>query len=295
MKFEYQLFTDSSVDMLPEFAAENEIEIIPMSYTLGEDEYFCDHVETDEERTRFYNAQREGKVTKTSQTNIQSCTDAFTKCAKEGRSMLCVSLSAGLSGNYNSACIAAEAVMADYPGIDIQVVDSRSATGGVDILLELAAKNRAAGMTPAENAESLNAIKMRIQHWFMVDDLMFLKRGGRVSAASAMIGTALNIKPVLKIEADGTLAVFAKKRGAKQTLSYLTQLYQECSDKAAGEIIWIAHGGAPDYAEFVKEKVLALNPQADIRVCQLTPVIGAHTGPGLCALIHVSRPGTERK
>ncbi len=294
MEFKYKIMTDSSADMLPEFAAENEIGIIPMSYTIGEEQFHCDHVETEEERRRFYQAQRDGKETHTAQVNLQDCLDIFTKIAEKGESILFLSLSGGLSGSYNTSCMAADIVMEEHPGVEIRCVDSVSATGGLGMLLECAAGNRAAGMTLGENADWLEANKTRVQHWFMVDDLMFLRRGGRLSAASAVLGTALSIKPILKIEADGTLSNFARKRSAKLAMLSLIQHYEETSLKEDGEILYVVHSDNDAGAAFLEEELKKINPTCRIRRVQLTPVIGAHTGPGMCAVVNLSSPELAR-
>ncbi|MDO4960740.1 MAG: DegV family protein [Eubacteriales bacterium] len=294
MNYKYKILTDFSVDITPEFAAENDIGFIPMSYTIGDEEFNCDHVETEEERRRFYKAQREGVLTHTAQSSIQSCIDTFEKYASQGMDILSFSLSSGLSGSYSSACLAASEVMEDNPGVKIVVIDSLSATGGLGLLLELAAKNRADGMSIDENADWLNANKLRIMHWFMVDDLMFLQRGGRLSVASALLGTAFSIKPILKIEADGTLTNFIKKRSTKQAMAEIIRLYDESSYKNDGEIVYVIHADAIECAEYLKAEVLKLNPAAQIRTVQLSPVIGAHTGPGMCAVVNFSKPEFAR-
>ena len=295
MGFKYKIVTDSSVDMMPSFADENEISIIPMSYIIGEDEFNCDHVETDEERARFYKAQRDGKETKTSQTSPQSCIDVFTEYAKQGIDVLCLSLDSGISGSFNSASMAAQVVMDDYPGVKIMAVDTLAATAGIGLLLEYAAMNRANGMTIEENAAWINENKLRVQHWFMVDDLMYLKKGGRIPATTAIIGTALNIKPILKIEADGKLSNFAKKRGAKLAMSTLVSYYANESSKENGEIVYLIHSDSPESARYLEAEAKKINPGCVTRTVQLSPVIGAHTGPGMCAIVYLSSMDDARK
>ena len=295
MGFKYRIMTDSSADMLPEFAAAEEIGIIPMSYTIGEEQFNCDHVETDEERRRFYQAQRDGKDTHTAQVNLQDCIDRFSALAATGESILFLSLSGGLSGSYNTSRMAADLVMEDYPDVEIRCVDSSAATGGLGMLLELAAMKRSEGLSVSENAAWLEENKLRIQHWFMVDDLMFLRKGGRLSATSAVLGTALSIKPILKIEADGTLNNFARKRSAKLAMLSLLQHYQESSLKEEGEILYVVHSDNDAAAEFLEAELKKINPSCKIRRVQLTPVIGAHTGPGMCAVVNLSPPELARK
>ena len=143
-------------------------------------------------------------------------------------------------------------------------------------------------MSLEENAAWLEANRLRVCHWFMVDDLMYLKRGGRVSATTALMGTALGIKPILKIENDGTLSTFAKKRGVKGALTQLTEYYGEARD-TENDRVYIIHADAPDRARLLKDAVLAINPKAQISTVFLCPVIGSHVGPGMCAVVHWGR------
>lgn len=294
MKYDYKIFIDASADILPDFAVHYDIGIIPMVYTIDEEEHLCDHVETQEERKRFYQAQREGRLTKTSQTSPQMCMDAFREYASQGISVLCISLSSGLSGSFSSAGMAAEELMEEYPNVSIVCVDSLAASAGIGLLAERAALNREKGMSLSENAVDLNEMRMRLQHWFMVDDLMYLRRGGRLSAASAVIGTALSIKPILKIESDGKLVNFAKKRTAKMAMSALLSFYNESADRSGDEHVFIVHSDNPEGAEFLKSEVASVSPDSRIDIVQLSPIIAAHTGPGLCAVIHFSREEAKR-
>lgn len=281
----YVIIADMSADMSPTYALEQDIRFIPMNYTIDDEDFVCQRMGDPALTTQFYESQRQGKNTHTAQVSPQQCIDTFTPLLKAGESILYLTLSSGLSNTYQSAIMATEELKEQFPDAKIRCVDSLGATAGMGLLLESAAKNRAAGMTLDENADWLEANRLRVCHWFMVEDLLYLKRGGRISAATAVVGTALNIKPILKIEDDGRLLNFAKKRGVKAATKYLVELYQENADGGEGESVYIVHAGCPENAAYLEQAVKELNPSCVTTIVPLSPIIGAHTGPGMCALV----------
>lgn len=289
MNRKYQLVTDASADLIPEFVQEQEIYVIPMNYTLDSQDMVCLGMEPIETLKWYYEGERQGKMTGTSQITPQAYMDFFRKFARKGESLLYISLSGGLSGTYNSSQIAANELMEEFPDVEICCVDSRAATGGMLLLMECAAKNREDGMSIKENAAWLEANRLRICHWFMVEDLMFLKRGGRISGAAAVVGTALNIRPILRIENDGTLFNFLKKRGNKAALNQLVELYDNASEKAEGERICIVHADNEEAADYLEQEVKRLNPSCVTNRVMMSPIIGCHTGPGLAAIVHFGK------
>ena len=295
MNTPYLIFTDASADFPREFAEKEQIHVIPMSCTLGDEELICSCTASDEEIKRYYDGQREGKATHTTQISPQKYIDAFTPFVQKGESILYLSLSGGLSSTYNSSLIAAKELSEEYPNAKVVCVDSRSATIGIGFLLECAAKNRADGMSIEENAAWLEENRLRVSHWFMVDDLMHLKRGGRISPTTAIVGSALNIKPILRIEADGTLASFSKKRGAKAALSELVELYKQSTVGGKGERVIIVHSDNTEGADFLEQEVKKINPDCVLTKSMLTPIIGCHTGPGMCAIVHFCKPECARQ
>lgn len=286
MQYPYVILTDLSADIDRDLLVHKDIRLVPMSYTLGEEERVCDRPESDEALRTFYNAQRRGEATRTAQVSQQTYFDVFTPYAKEGVSILYLALSSGLSSTYASSVVVARQVMEKYPGVEIVCVDTLGATAGMGLLLEKAALNRDQGMSVRENAAWLEENRLRVCHWFMVDDLMYLRRGGRVSATTAVVGTALNIKPVLKILDDGTLSSFAKKRGTRAAVRHLLDLYAQSREDAEDEHVYVLHADCPDNAEQLRQGVMEISPAARVTVCMLTPIIGAHVGPGMCAIAH---------
>ncbi|MCI8737513.1 MAG: DegV family protein [Lachnospiraceae bacterium] len=289
MEQSYVIFSDISADIPAGYAKENDIRFISMRYSLGDEDRVCEEIETEEVLKRFYNGQRNGDLTRTSQISPQVYMDVFTPVLREGKDILYLALSSGLSSTYQSSCLAAGQLKEQFPEREIVCVDSLAATGGMGLLLEAAVQNRKEGMAPAENGKWLEDNRLKVCHWFMVEDLMYLKRGGRVSAATAVVGSALNIRPVLKIEEDGTLKNFAKARGTKRALNSLVDYYEAAGDKKPGERIYILHADSQENAEYLEEKVKQINPQCSVTKMMLSPIIGAHTGPGMCAVVHFGR------
>ena len=289
MEQSYVIFSDISADIPVDYAKEHDIRFISMQYTIGDEDRVCEGIEEEAVLKRFYDGQRNGDLTRTSQIAPQNYMDVFASILQEGEDILYLSLSSGLSSTYQSSCLAARQLEEQFPERKIVCVDSLGATGGMGMLLVSAVENREKGMSIEENGKWLEDNRLRVCHWFMVEDLMYLKRGGRVSAATAVVGSALNIKPILKIEEDGTLKNFAKARGTKRALNNLVEYYDAASDKEDGERIFIMHADSLENAEYLEEKVKAINPTCRVEKMMLCPIIGAHTGPGMCAIVHFGR------
>ncbi len=289
MNESYNLVTDASADLIPEFVNKENISIIPMTYVLGENEYICSGTESVEILKAYYNGERQGKMTRTSQISPQGYIDFFRRFAEKGESLLYLSLSGGLSSTYNSSQIAAKKIMEEFPSVKICCVDSRSTTAGIELLLECAAKNRESGMSIEKNAEWLENNRLNLCHWFMVEDLMHLKRNGRISPATALVGSVLGMKPILRIENDGTLINFAKKRGQKSALDQLVEFYNTASAKENGERVYIVHADNEEGADYLEHSVKKINPSCILTKSILSPVIGCHTGPDMCAIVHFGK------
>ncbi len=290
----YVILSDMSADLDPAFAKHNDIHFIPMTYIIGDKEKVCEGLEDEKTLKKFYDAQRHGKQTKTSQISPQNYIDAFEPYLEKGQSILYISLSGGLSGTYNSSLIAADDLSDEYDE-KIVCVDSLGGTVGMGLLIEEAVKNKKANMSITENAKDLESRKKFIQHWFMVDDLMFLKRGGRISGASAVFGTALGIKPILNIDAEGKLVNIGKKRGTKLAMAELVEKYKASSTMEDGERVYVVHADNKKNAESLKKSVLEVNPKANVSLVILSPVIGSHTGPDMLAIAHLGNTEFERK
>ena len=243
---DYVICIDASVDIEQHWIDDNGVIIIPMKYTLGEQEYLMENRLTDLKLKEFYDAMRAGQITHTSQITPYYYQQIFGKEAQKGYDILYISLSSGLSNTYSSALTAAGEIEDEYEGTKIEVVDSLAGTGGMGLLLMMAVRAKQNGVSLSENAAALRANAGKVCHWFMVDDLKYLRRGGRISAATAVAGTVLNIKPILKIQDDGTLISIAKKRGLAKAASFLTECYGGALDASISNDVVIAHADCHD-------------------------------------------------
>ena len=282
---DYVICMDASGDLLREIAGENGIDFVPMEYSLGEEMRTSHGCEDEAVLKRFYDGQREGDMTRTSQISPYMYEEYFRKFLKEGKSVLYFCLSSGLSNTYESSMLAAGNLKEEYPGQEVLPVDTLAATGGIGILVERAIENKRNGMDIRENYEAVRALVPKLRHFFMVQDLMYLKRGGRVSAATAIVGSALNIKPILKIDENGKLVTIDKKRGNKAAMTALFTYFKDNYDPELGNTIYICDADTPELAEALVEKVKAEAPDVVIRRMMLSPIIGAHTGPGMLSMI----------
>lgn len=282
----YYIYADVSIDIDMEVAKANDIRFVPMEYVLGEDTFVCDRPESNDIMHNYYDKLRNKIETHTSQITPSTYYDLFEPIVKEGGQIIYLSLSSGLSNTYESALLAVRNLSEEYDNVVIEVVDTLAATGGMGLLAETAAKNRDAGMGVSENAFLLREYAKKLCHWFKVEDLMYLKRGGRISAATAIIGTALNIKPILRINAEGKLETIDKKRGNKQALKSLVERYTENYDPAMENTVYICCADCIAEAENLKAMLLEKFPETTVRITMLSPIIGAHTGPDMLSLIH---------
>ena len=215
----YEIYVDASIDVENSYITDNNIHFIPMKYMIDDQEYVMDRQQTEEELDHFYQKMKDGSITGTSQITPYTYEQVFRKEAEQGHNVLYLCLSSGLSSTYASSLNAAQSVMEDFPDVKIESVDTLGATGGVGLLLMQAIKGRDEGKTISENAAYLRQIAPDIGFWFMVEDLEYLKRGGRVSATAAFAGNVLNLKPVLKINDEGKLINISKQRPAGGQIS----------------------------------------------------------------------------
>lgn len=284
---EYLIIMDVSGDVDAKVAEENNIKFIPMEYSLGDEMRVSEGIEPADIMKAFYDGQRHGDLTKTSQISPYMYEQYMEPYFEEGYSVLYLCLSSGLSSTYQSACMAKEALKDRYPNQDFYPIDTLAATGGMGVLLERAIRNRANGMSIQENYEDVVAAVKKIHLWFMVQDLMYLKRGGRVSATTAVIGSALNVRPVLKVDEQGKLVTIAKKRGNKAAANEVYANFKEYYDENSDDAIYVIDADDVELGDSLRDKILVDYPNATVRRCTLSPIIGAHTGPGMAAICHM--------
>lgn len=286
---DYVICMDASGDIFGQVVRENNIDFVPMEYSLGEEMRTSHGCESDELLKKFYDGQRSGDLTKTSQISPYMYEEYFKKFLKEGKSVLYFCLSSGLSSTYESSLAAARNLKEIYPEQEILSVDTLAATGGIGILVEKAVQNKRSGMSLEENYQAVKALVPKLRHYFMVQDLMYLKRGGRVSAATAIVGSVLNIKPMLKIDENGKLITVDKKRGDKAAMLSLFKYFEENYNPQLGNTIYICDADTPELADALVQKVKESRPEVVVRRTMLSPIIGAHTGPGMLSMILLGR------
>lgn len=288
----YYIYSDVSLDMDRELARTEEIRFVPMEYIVGGDTFRCTELQSDETMHGFYDRLRQKQQTRTSQITPVHYMETFEPLVKEGKGLIYLCLSSGLSNTYSSASLAAQELREKYGEAHLEIVDTLGATGGMGLLAEMAAKNRAAGMSLEENAAFLREHALDIQYWFKVEDLMYLHRGGRVSSATAIVGTALNIKPILMINEQGRLDTIDKKRGNKQAVKNMIERFEDCYAPELGTTVYLCCADCIGASEKLKAELLRRHPELTVHVTMLSPIIGAHTGPDMMSLIHF---GTGRR
>ena len=282
---EYVIVTDSSCDLSDTMVRELNISVLPLSFHLGEETYQDYPDNRDMSPKDFYDKIRAGAMPTTSAVNPEQYIDHLTPILEEGKDVLILAFSSGLSTTCQSAKIAAAELGEKYPERKIYVVDTLSASLGQGLLCWYAAQKRLAGESMEAVRDWCEENKLHLCHWFTVDDLMHLKRGGRVSAVTAIAGTMLQIKPVLHMDDEGHLINMGKARGRKASLDALAAKVGELGT-APGEqpLMLISHSDCEHDAQYVADRVKENYGVGEIRLNNIGPVIGAHTGPGCVAL-----------
>ena len=284
---DFVMMTDSGCDIKPELLTEWGVDLLELSFRFNEDDR--DYCNFDMTIDRFYDRMRNGEVAKTSAINPERFATAFEQYLKQGKDILYLGFSSGLSVTCNSARLAAGELMEKYPDRTITVVDTLAASAGQGLLVYLAAEKQKSGCTMEEVASYIESIKLQLCHWFTVDDLVYLKRGGRVSPTIALLGKALGIKPILHVDNDGKLVSFSKVRGRKSSLATIAEQYKKTSIDPTSGPIFISHGDCREDAEKVAELIEAATGVKTMLITDVGPVIGAHSGPGTIALFYLGK------
>ena len=285
---DYNIFVDLAADIDLDVIEKYNIKLIPMNYSINDKEYVSDSFLKDDDMKHFYNEMRDGKITKTSQITPFKYVEFLEEYAKEGKSILYLTLSSGLSNTYNSALLAKQELEEMNPLFKMMVVDSLGATGGIGVLATIASENREKGMSLEDNYKFMDQIRHKLRHWFFVDDLKYLKRGGRVSGSKAFIAATLNIKPIMCTSEEGKLIAIGKRIGTKRSAMAIVEKYFETRDPSYNDI-YISHGDDIESANIVKRLLLEKDNTLNIHVSQICPVIGCHSGPGTVALCHIAK------
>ena len=278
---DYQSLTDTACDLSRQLLTDLELTAVPLFLNFR-GETLPDSV--DEGIHTLYDGLRSGEVATTSAVNPDRWSSAMEPMLAAGQNVLVIAFSSGLSTTYQSAVIAAEELKEKYPDRSIRVVDSRSASLGQGLLVWYACKKRREGLTLEELTAWLEENKFHLCHWFTVDDLMYLKRGGRISAATALMGTMLNIKPVLHMDDEGHLINMFKVRGRKASIQALADKLGELGLPGQNDTVFICHGDCRQDAETLAAMVKEKYGVREVVIGYTGAVIGSHSGPGTLAL-----------
>ena len=284
MEQNYIIMTDSSTDLDQHLVDELGLVVLPLTVAMEGKEYKNYPDERDITAKYLYTRLRAGAIATTAAINVDTFIQEIGKYLAQGKDVLYLGFSSGLSATYNSSCIAAEELRAAYPDRKVITVDTLAASTGEGLLCYLVSRRRSEGATIEEAAQYAEETKLHIAHWFTVDDLHFLKRGGRVSAATAILGSALGIKPLLHTDNEGHLTAVDKVRGRKRVIAAMVERMAASAVEPEKQTIFISHGDCVEDAQYLADLVRErLNPK-EIILQIIGPVIGAHSGPGTLAL-----------
>lgn len=292
---DYVITCSSTADLPTEFAKEHNITVLPYQFFMDGKEYYDDQgvsISTHD----FYEKVRAGSMPTTSMVNAERYVAFFTPFLEAGQDVLHLEFSSGLSGSFDNAVMVAEQLMQKYPERTVKVVDSLSASRGYGLFVHLVTLKKEEGATLEEAYTYAEELKWKITHWFAVESLEHLRRGGRVSRASAFLGTMLNIKPVLAFNNEGKIIPVEKIRGRKKSLIEMVNKMEEDIDNPDGQIVYIGHGDAPEEAEYVAGLIRERFPTIKETLINYTgPVIGTHSGPGTVNIHYVGKQRVDTK
>lgn len=285
----FEIVTDSSSNLLDETIGRFGLHILPLTFMIDgqQRQSFVKGEKSD--LKQFYTMMREGKVITTSLPNMSDSEILLRSLLEAGRDILYLGFSSGLSGTYQAIALLLDNLAAEFPERRVMHVDTLAASGGEGLLVYKAAQMAQAGASIEETRQWVEDNKLKLAHWFTVDDLMFLFRGGRVTRTSAWAGTMLNIKPVMHVDNDGHLIPLEKVMGRKKSILGMLKYMEKTADAPINEqTVFITHGDCLEDAEFLRDKIAEKFGVTDIHINYVDPVIGAHSGPGTLALFFMA-------
>ena len=284
---EYVIFTDSCCDVSPELLAKWGVPYANMTFSFdGEDK---EYIGTDISNHDFYDRMRQGAHARTAAINADTFARAFTPLLEEGKDVLYVAFSSGLSTTVNSAHMAAAELKESYPDRKIIIVDTLAASAGGGLMVYMAVAKKNEGATIEENTAYIESLVPQHCIWFTVDDLEYLKRGGRVSPLVAFAGGVLGIKPILQMDAEGHLVKVSTARGRKKAIEALAEKYAELSYEEKNTPIFISHAEAENDAKQLADILMQRHGAEVTLITEIGPVIGSHAGPGTIALFFIGK------
>ncbi len=285
----YVLITDSTNDLPMDAVQEADIVVMPMTFTIGEMSYknYPDHRELSPKD--FYQMMRDGAVPTTVQLTPSNLCDFFEPYLQKGLDILYLAFSSALSGTYTSGVLAAEELTKKYPHRRIEVIDSRCASLGEGLLAYLAGIRRKKGAGFDELQKWILENRLNVCHWFTVDQLKYLKRGGRISSATAMVGTALQIKPLIYVDNEGRLISKEKVKGRKNSIEVLLKKMENTGVNLQEQAVIVGHADALEEAQYLKKEIAARFRPRKIIMGYIGPVVGTHVGPGMAAVLYIGK------
>ena len=278
---DFQIITDSCCDFPTPMYGQLGLTFVPLTVEFRGNTF---DDKNDDTLKDMYQGLRAGEVAKTSAVNPSRWSQAMEKALAAGKDVLVLAFSSGLSTTYQSAVIAAEELKDAYPDRKIQVIDTLCASMGQGLLVWYACKKRDEGLSLDEVAQWVLDNRLHLCHWFTVDDLMYLKRGGRISAATALVGTMLQIKPLLHVDDEGHLTNMTKTRGRKAAIDAMVKKAQELGAGYDNSTMFISHGDCLSDAEYLSRQLKEKCGVKDVVISYVGAVIGSHSGPGTLAL-----------
>ncbi len=289
MPFDFVILSDSGCDLSPAVFADWGVAYGSLTFRFDDSEK--EYGNGDMPAAEFYAKMRAGSVAKTAAINTETFAALFEPHLKAGKDILYIGFSSGLSNTYNAGRLAAEGLREQYPDRKIFTVDSLSASAGEALFLYHVLEKAKSGATIEETVAYAEEIRLSVCHWFTVDDLVYLKRGGRVSPATAIVGNMLGIKPVMHVDNEGHLIKVNTARGRRKSLAALAEMYKTTAlDKDHGTV-FISHGDCEADAKLLADMIAAEGNAKVSLITDVGPVIGAHSGPGTMALFFL---GTQR-
>ena len=288
---DFVILTDSSADLSADMVQKLNVEVLPLGFVLDNQSYRNYPDNRDMDPHVFYERLRAGNVATTNAVNVAQYVEALETLLQSGKDVLVLAFSSGLSTTYNSSRLAVEELSGRYPERKLYTVDTLCASLGQGLLVWYAARERDRGRSIEEVRDWIEEHRLNICHQFTVDDLHFLKRGGRISAATAVVGTMLQIKPVLHVDNEGHLINIGKARGRQASLKALVDKMEQTALDSGSLTVFISHGDCLEDARTVADMVKNRFGVEEVYINYVGPVIGAHSGPGTVALFYA---GTER-
>ncbi|OUQ75380.1 DegV family protein [Flavonifractor sp. An100] len=288
---DFVILTDSSADLGAELVEQMDIQVLPLSFNVQGMTYYNYPDNRDMDPQSFYHLLRKGELATTAAINVAQYAEALEPLLQAGKDVLILAFSSGLSATFNSSSVAVTELREKYPERKLYTVDTLCASLGQGLLVYLAAKEREKGKNIDEVRDWVVSHKLSICHQFTVDDLHFLKRGGRISSTTAVMGSMLKIKPVLHVDNEGHLVSIGKARGRQASLKALVDRMEQTAIDPKDQTVFISHGDCIQDAELVAQMVKDRFGVQKTYINYVGPVIGAHSGPGTLALFYV---GVER-